>query len=288
MFKKIAIASLSLLLVLGFFLFSYRTAQAEKNLESKIKKSIVKFNNKTEDKILKIDEREYKKSKLYDLSDDEFYYTVDSSGYIVSITRNYSNFKKQDGKISEESAKLKAYEIINKLDRKLEKYSIEVNYKIVGGHDLYIINLKEKSSNNKNTGNFISIQLFSDGQLESLVSSIENVDATSNNETLISKDTAKDIILSYFKNHKVLKSCVKDLNESNLIIQSDIFHGINVWTITAIFSQTDLGPISVEYFLDATTGEFVYKGEPALPGFEADVRLIKKWDELINNGTSAK
>lgn len=233
--------------------------------------------------------------KTYTLNDGQYSYDVYDDGSILSIY-NSSFETKFNGYISRSEALESAKNIISKLDISMDKYSIE-EYNVNADDSNpehyvdYNFTFRQRDKNSIFTGSYISIDLFGDGQLNTLNIHREKDQSASEKQIRLTREDAKNIILNYMKNHSTLKNYTNNLSDENkFILERSIFYGVPVWYFRTVFKYSsdsilpnEYATLDLQYIIDANTGEFLMMECPPYPEFEEDPivkKSIERWTAL--------
>lgn len=215
------------------------------------------------------------------LDDKEFSYYVDDSAKTCEISRQNLSDVKVNNKISDAAAKNISEDMLKKITTSFKNCTIDT-HESRSSSSGYTTFFKEKNSNGINTGSVAYVDLFLDGQLKALEFYLQD-NSICEQKTNISKDQANNIVFKYFSNHDVLKNYISTIQNNNYTLETDVFHGVNVWHFTTTIPGSIYEDFEFGYLIDVNTGEFILQTEPKLQGFGMDADVEKRLDKILSH-----
>jgi hypothetical protein len=285
--KKLILGISSLILIISLCVFVNVKNTFVSARENNVKKTVQKFNGKPYDKIKLMDKQKKIANKnVYEVNDDEYSYYLDSNYEIQNIVRYAQTKVSVNKKLSKDEAKNAAVAILKNLKKTVTDYDVDISDRNLDYTDHpmeknegYTVTFKS----NRTSGSFVYIDLLSDGTLMGAQVHDEKLNNDDLKLSKITKENGIDIFNGYFKTHEILKDYVKEIN-ANYSLEQISFHEVAAWKLS--FKISRFPNFTFIYIIDANTGDFLVKSEPAVDGFKFDEESAKRLDNIVTQEAS--
>lgn len=241
-----------------------------------LKKDIVKFNHMPLDKIKSGQDLTIGNQKIHELYDDNYFYHVSNDGTLYGIVSR-NTIPKIGVKLSandKDLLKSKAYDILKKFGK--EKYVLNAVTNDLDINGIYTLDFVEKNTKGICTGNYISVSLSSDGQLEYVSFNAED-SSIADKSIKITENQAVSIAFQAVNDDKTMKYLIKtnklskgkdilSISVNQYIAQRTTYKGKAAWSITI---KGDATADLFTYVIDANTGELIFN-----PKIKSDVQIV--------------